>query len=93
MTPRRPPGLTDSLTDRARRARLRDGIAADHLPRSVPNVIAGRLGSGGPCAVCHRPIATDQLEVELHFRSTSGNRTPHVDARCLRVWQALGPGR
>jgi hypothetical protein len=67
-------------------ARLGEG----KLPRQPPSRLWGGPGVNAPCAVCDRPVRTDEMEFEVQFALDGG--APHFDVyhvhtRCYAVWE------
>lgn len=74
-----------SLRDQAREA-MRIG----KLPTQRPDRTWGGPGVGAPCRICDRPVARDQIELEVEFARDGpvpGLDKHHVHLRCFAAWE------
>jgi hypothetical protein len=61
-------GTTDLLLGRLEkelRPIARERIAKGQMPREAPTRFWGGFGTGQPCALCDKPIQSDEIEYEV----------------------------
>ena len=61
-------GKTDLLLGRLEKELwhfARERIAKEQLPREAPKRFWGGFGTGLPCALCDKPIQSDEIEYEV----------------------------
>lgn len=75
--------------EKALRGQAREAIRAGTLPRRRPERMWGGPGGGAPCALCRKPVGSDEIEFELQFTSGEGAGAAnyHVHLRCLAAWE------
>lgn len=72
------------------REQARTAIQNGKLPSRPPDRTWGGPGVGAMCAVCEKPVTTDQLEFEIQFvrdGSSPGLDKYHVHVRCFAAWE------
>jgi hypothetical protein len=60
------------------------------LPRGDPSRTWGGPGVGVPCAVCARPVTSEEIEYEVQFAHDGANpglARFHLHLRCFAVWE------
>jgi hypothetical protein len=67
------------------RTRVRELIRTGWLPSMKTGEIAAGYGSGHICAVCSKPITSDQVEYDVEDRRNSGQL--HLHLGCHAVWE------
>jgi hypothetical protein len=84
---RRPENVRANHADQGLRERARRAIEAGRVPRWPPESTWGGSGAGEDCAVCDRPVARDELELEVSF--AGHGRGYHFHVRCLAAWESV----
>jgi predicted CxxxxCH...CXXCH cytochrome family protein len=82
--------MTKSDDDGRLREQARQAVRSGALPGRPPDRTWGGPGTGADCAVCHLPVAADEVELEMQF---GGDDVPqpneiHMHHRCFRAWDA-----
>jgi hypothetical protein len=65
-------------------------LESGKLTRRDPDQTCGGPGGGVPCAVCDRPITSEQVEYEVQFvhdGATLGLDNFQLHLRCFAVWE------
>jgi hypothetical protein len=65
----------------------RDRIATRQLPCEAPSQMWGGQGTGQLCALCDKPIQTDEVELEVEQRPGGTVRTFRFHSVCESIWQ------
>ncbi len=71
----------------ALRARARERIEQQLLPRTKPARTWGGRGTGLPCSLCDAPIRDSEPEMELEYDSASAISVVRFHLQCQAVWE------
>lgn len=65
----------------------RESIATGQLPKETPSKMWGGHGGGEFCALCDKPIAPDEVEIEFEGYIDGAERTFRLHAVYQSIWQ------
>ena len=65
------------------RARIAQGL----LPCTTLNKMWGGPGSGQPCALCDKPVSSNEMEYEIEASVDGGVRSLRFHVVCEAIWQ------
>ena len=68
------------------RERARQAIERKRIPNREPDRLGGVAGVGRMCSVCHRPVTTEETDLELFFTRDGTPTVYHVHVRCYSAW-------
>jgi hypothetical protein len=86
-----PGGPPANATQRVDYRRLvgtaREAMRSGRIPSRTADQMWGGSGSGAPCAICTRPLASHEVEYELRFAHGAAAATYHVHVPCCMAWE------
>lgn len=74
------------------RARARERIAQQVLPRTKPARTWGGRGTGQHCSLCDEPILESEPEMELEYEAAAPAQVVRFHLQCQSVWEAERQG-
>jgi len=74
------------MTDERLRTQVLSAVAQGLLPADLPKKTWGGSGSGNACAVCGKPISTEEIETEFE---NGGSHAYHLHIHCFAAWEAV----
>jgi hypothetical protein len=72
------------------REQAREAIRSGKLPSRYSDRLFGVPGSGGPCALCGKPLPHNEMEIQLQFNrndGTAGLDQYHLHHPCYAAWE------
>lgn len=69
------------------RLRARERIAQGLLPCETPSKMWGGPGSGQPCALCDKPIKSNEMEYEIEAFLEGRAQSLRFHVLCEAIWQ------
>jgi hypothetical protein len=74
------------------RARARERIAQQVLPRTKPARTWGGRGTGQHCSLCDEPIQENEPEMELEYEAAAPAQVVRFHLQCQSAWEAERQG-
>ena len=74
------------------RARARERIAQQTLPRTKPARTWGGRGTGQHCSLCDEPILDTEPEMELEYEAATPAQVVRFHLQCQSAWEAERQG-
>jgi len=76
------------------RQQAREAVRSGKIPAHRQDRTWGGPGVGAPCAVCGKPVAKTEMELEIQFShdgDTTGLDKFHLHVRCFAAWEFERP--